>query len=209
MTGGATTASTTGTADDSTSSSGSSTGEEVKQEVLERADFRGCAQPLWCFSDEIENPAGAPIWPQECFTANTEPPFELVEVQAVIRGLGEEIADVTLEVHGRTQDGPGALLASQSLDATRLVIGINTFMLEPPLVLERQEICIGFAAPEPEPARALGVSVDPASSEMAASYLRMEGGGACLLPDWSDVIELDTMPAGNWCIQATIQAPSP
>lgn len=176
------------------------------QEVLERAEFGRCAQPLWCYMSEIETPANTPIWPQECFTATFEPPFELVEVQVVLRGLGDEIEDVELEVFERTVNGPGALIGSQPLDASALFIGTNTLVVDPPLTIEQQEICIGFAAPDPEPARALGVSVSPAFTEAEASYVRMGGGGPCLIRDWSDVVELQTMPSGNWCIQGTIRS---
>ncbi len=181
----------------------------AEEEELGRANFGGCNQPLWCYAGgNINNPAGGAIWAQECFRADMEPPFELVEVEAVIRGMSPELFNIELQVYERS--GSGGPMSQQPL-ATRMIpredlsIGVNTITLESPIELDRQRFCIGLAAPDEGLFGSLGVSVDPGSQVDDVSYFRIEGNGGCWLPQWTDVIDDEPNPSGNWCIRGTVR----
>lgn len=190
---------------------GSTTGEDVPppppdEELLEHATFGGCIEPLWCYSGDVFNPAGGAMWMQECFTASLAPPFELVELEVVVRGLAAQVTNVDVEVYANNgAAGPGPLLGSRSVDVAGLGIGSNIITVDTPISINQANICIGVAAPDAGLAGALGVAVNEGFTQGDVSFFRLQGGGGCNHPAWTDVIDLNPNPAGNWCIRGTIR----
>lgn len=187
----------------------SSTGEDVPpqvEEVLERASLGSCYEPMWCYLGDVFNPAGGPMWMQECFTATLAPPFELVELEVIVRGLAPEVSNVQLEVYAHDgMTGPGMLLGTRPVDVAGLAIGANAIAVMPPIPIDQANVCFGLAAPDPGLAGSLGVSVNEAFVQPEVSFFRLQGGGGCNFPAWADVMDVNPMPAGNWCIRGTIR----
>ncbi|MEM7156188.1 MAG: hypothetical protein AAF799_25265 [Myxococcota bacterium] len=182
-----------------------STGEpEPMQQVLEHHDFSACEFPLWCIMyGDINEPAGQQQWMQECFEADLPTPFVLREFEFSVWGFEGDLDDLSIQVRENGGTGPGALLAEQEFDEDSLHRGLNTITLDPPLVIDRQEICIGIASPNPE--GALGVSVSEASFVHETSYFQLDAWGGCNVSWWMDVMDVDVADLGNWCIRATIE----
>lgn len=197
---GSSTTTTTGEPSD-----GTSTGEVPPPltELLEHASFDACNLPLWCYSNgDIFDPAGGPMWMQECFTATLEPPFELTELEAVVSGLHLAVGTVQVQVRERTAGGgPGATIATRIVS---VVGGHNTIAVVPPIAIDQAEVCIGLAATQSGLAGALGVAVNESATEGGISWFRLEGGEGCNYPSWADVIAETPTPTGNWCIRGTI-----
>jgi len=175
------------------------------QEQLGRSDFTRCDQPLWCYQGSIDEPAGGAMRMQECFRAKMEPPFRLVQIDTVIRGMSNFLQDVRLEIYQHGAQGPGEFIAEQMVPRSDLVLGANTITLDPPVMLNDDRFCIGLRAPESGLYGSLGVSVDPIATSEDVSYLQILGNEECWLPAWTDVVEERLTPSGNWCIHGTIE----
>jgi hypothetical protein len=146
------------------------------------------------------------MWMQECFTATLAPPFELVELEVIVRGLAPEVSNVQLEVYAHDgMTGPGMLLGTRPVDVAGLAIGANAIAVMPPIPIDQANVCFGLAAPDPGLAGSLGVSVNEAFVQPEVSFFRLQGGGGCNFPAWADVMDVNPMPAGNWCIRGTIR----
>jgi hypothetical protein len=146
------------------------------------------------------------MWMQECFTATLAPPFELIELEAVVRGLAPQVTNVQLQVYADGgAAGPGVLIDSRAVNVGSLVLGTNTIAVEPPIGIGVTDVCIGLAAPDAGLAGSLGVAVNEAFLQNDASYFRLMNGAGCNFPAWTDVVDANPTPEGNWCIRGTIR----
>lgn len=209
--------STASTADTGTGSSGSasasttddgssSDGGKPATHHLMNSDQTQCGDPLWCFyNGNVEVPAGDPIEGQECFVSPVAPPFELIEMHYIVASTHTDLEDFQLRVYERDGGAPTQLV--EAIDATSVEASPieHYYEFDPPLVIDTQEFCVGFGAFEPGLASSIGMAVDTASAVPDVSYVRMEGSGACDIPDWEDASMHDPPPAGNWCMDATIR----
>lgn len=173
-------------------------------ELLANQDFSGCNLPMWCFQGNVDSPVGQEQWMQECFQASLTPPFELHQVEFDLWGFGGMLPDLRVQVYANNgPPGPGGLIAEQGFNAGSLSPGMNTINLNPPLVIDQQNICIGIASPNP--GGALGVSVNESSLIPDVSYFRLDRGSGCNIFNWTDMIDFNPYPTGNWCIRGTIE----
>ncbi len=219
-TAGTTDGTTTATGDGSSSTSGSassdggstagdgssSTGGQPATYHLQHGDQTACDDPLWCyFNGNVLSPAGDPIEGQECFTAPISPPFELLSMHYSVAAVHTDLEDFELRVYERDGGGPSNLIEQvvlTQLDASPME---HDYEFAAPIQIDTQEFCIGFATTAPGLASALGMAVDTDSTVGDASFFRMEGNGACNVPDWEDVVSFQPNPFGNWCMDAEIR----
>ncbi|MCA9654376.1 MAG: hypothetical protein KC501_30930 [Myxococcales bacterium] len=197
-----------------TTSGGEGMGEESSsgdpqpmQEVLSRANFAGCSDPLWCIigSNPYNPVSNQQMWMQECFQATLPAPFLLRELQFDVGMTTPGIDDVRVQVYGYGgASGPGELIEERSFAALSLMNGINTVTLVPPIVVPNQAVCIGVAAPGLD--GALGITVDESSLVNDVSFFQLDTPGmGCDTMGWTDVIDIDPTTEGNWCIRGTIE----
>lgn len=187
--------------------SGSSSGGEGQTFNVMNGDQASCDEPLWCYyNGNIMIPAGDPIEGQECFVAPIEPPFELIEMHYIVATTHTELEAFQLRIYARDGGAPTRLI--QAIDATSVEASPieHYYEIEPPIVIDTQEFCVGFGAFEDGVASSIGMAIDPTSAIDAVSYVRMEGSGECDIPDWEDATTHEPAPAGNWCIDATIRS---
>lgn len=202
---------TTGTSVDDSGSSdpsaseSSSSGDMPTMHHLGNSDQTECGDPLWCFyNGMVDVPAGDPIEGQECFVSPIEPPFELIEMHYIVASTHTDLEAFELRIYAR--DGGAPMRLIESIDATSVEASPieHYYQFDPPIVIDSQEFCVGFGAFEPGLASSIGMAVDTASAVPDVSYVRMEGSGACDIPEWEDATMHVPAPAGNWCIDATI-----
>lgn len=179
-----------------------------QQELLEHADFASCGLPVWCL-DGDGFPVTQDMWMQQCFSATLEPPFALTELELRVDEIFGNLSGFEVEVYAYNPaaGGPGDFpLASQSHPPGDLNVGLNTITLDPPLMIEQQDICIGVRS-DGIGSGALGVSLSM-THVPNTSYFQLftGGGGACDLPDWVNHtgLDLNGFTPGNWCIRGTI-----
>lgn len=170
-------------------------------------DQTACDLPLWCYREpNVWDEAGEPTYGQQCFTSTTAPPFELSSVHYVVADVAPQLNAFALEVYSHDAGGPNEVIASEPMMAADATMGSHEFVFDPPLQIDDAQFCVGFAAPYAGLAGALGMAVDVGSDVGGASYIRLEGGGGCSIPFWTDVIDqLDPNPSGNWCIDVQIR----
>lgn len=177
---------------------------EPTEQILEHHDFSACENPLWCsYYDNIDEPIWQQQWMQECFEAELPSPFVLREFEFYVWGYAGDLDDLSIEVHGNDGTGPGVLLAEQEFDPDDLKRGLNTIVLDPPLVIDQQDICVGIASPNPE--GALGISMSATSFIDDASYFQLDSWGGCNVHSWTDVTDVQSAELGNLCMRATIE----
>lgn len=184
----------------------SSGGSQPATYHLQHGDQTACDDPLWCFyNGNLLNPAGDPIEGQECFTAPIAPPFELVSMHYSVAAVHTDLEQFEIRVYERDGGGPTNIVEQvvlTQLDASPME---HDYEFDTPIQITTQEFCIGFATTEPGLASALGMAIDTDSTIGDASFFRMEGNGACNIPDWEDVVSFQPTPFGNWCMDAEIR----
>jgi hypothetical protein len=199
----ASTSATTSASEDS----GSSSGGEAQTFHLMNGDQATCDEPLWCYyNGNVTIPAGDPIEGQECFVAPIEPPFELIEMHYVVASTHTELEAFQLRIYARDGGAPTRLI--EAIDATSVEASPieHYYEIDPPIVIDSQEFCVGFGAFDDGVAASIGMAIDTTSAIGDVSYVRMEGSGECDIPDWEDATTHEPAPAGNWCIDATIRS---
>jgi hypothetical protein len=191
----------------SSAESGSSSGGEAQTFHLMNGDQATCDEPLWCYyNGNVTIPAGDPIEGQECFVAPIEPPFELIEMHYIVASTHTELEDFQLRFYAREGGAPTRLIDAIDLTSVEASPIEHYYAIEPPIVIDSQEFCVGFGAFEDGVASSIGMAIDTASAIADVSYVRMEGTGECDIPDWEDATTHEPAPAGNWCIDATIRS---
>jgi hypothetical protein len=161
---------------------------------------------LWCFSNDVWNEYGDPIYGQQCFTSPVAPPFELISVHYVVADVAPELTNFIIEVHERDDDGPTAQITFAEKSAADATAGSHEHVFAEPVQILDTEFCVGFATPYVGLAAALGMAVDVGTTVGDTSFIRLEGPIGCVIPNWSDVIEdEDPTPSGNWCIDVQIR----
>lgn len=184
----------------------SSTGGQPATYHLQHGDQTACDDPLWCyFNGNVLSPAGDPIEGQECFTAPISPPFELLSMHYSVAAVHTDLEDFELRVYERDGGGPSNLIEQVTLTQLDASPMEHDYEFAAPIQIDTQEFCIGFATTAPGLASALGMAVDTDSTVGDASFFRMEGNGACNVPDWEDVVSFQPNPFGNWCMDAEIR----
>lgn len=217
-TGSDATTASTGPTDDGTASdtsspgttaqddSSSSDGGEPGVHHLSNSDQTDCTQPLWCqFNADVTVPGGDPIEGQECFVSPIAPPFELTEMHYIVATTHTDLEEFALRIYERDGGPPTEVIATINLTSVEATPIEHYFELEPPVMIDTQEFCVGFAAEEPGLESAIGMAVDGDSAIAGLSFVRMEGSGDCDIPDWEDASDHAPPPAGNWCMDATIR----
>jgi hypothetical protein len=165
-----------------------------------------CSQPLWCFSGDVWNEVGDPIYGQQCFTSPVAPPFELLSVHYIVADVAPELTGFMLEVQSRDAEGPTGMLSFEQKFAGDATPGDHEHVFEPPMQIVDPQFCVGFSAPYEGLAGGLGMAVDVGSSVGDVSFIRLEGPQGCVFPSWTDVIDdFDPTPSGNWCIDVQIR----
>lgn len=212
------TSTTVGTSDDATADEtaspsttsvddgSSSDGGEPGVHHLSNSDQTDCTQPLWCqFNGDVTVPGGDPIEGQECFVSPVAPPFELVEMHYIVAVTHTDLEEFSLRIYERDGGPPTDVVVSIPLSSVEATPIEHYFEIDPPVVIDTQEFCVGFAAEEPGLESAIGMAVDGDSQVAGVSFVRMEGSGDCDIPDWEDATEHAPPPSGNWCMDATIR----
>lgn len=192
----------TSVADDESSSDGG----EPAVHHLSNSDQTDCTQPLWCqFNADVTVPGGDPIEGQECFVSPIAPPFELFEMHYIVATTHTDLEEFSLRIYERDGGPPTEVVVSIPLTSVEATPIEHYFDIDPPVTIDTQEFCVGFAAEEPGLESAIGMAVDGDSSVAGVSFVRMEGSGDCDIPDWEDATDHAPPPAGNWCMDATIR----
>lgn len=195
----------TSTSTDATSSTGDPM-DPPPPEHLQLYDPQNCTMPLWCYNTNDGVFAGVPArtGSQACFTPTTPPPYGLTRVGYVIAAaFGGPAA--ALQIHERTGMGPGKLITELPLDANGLTVGPHALVFNDPIVIDVPAFCLGLiGGSKDNPAAGLGVAVDTTMLPPQQSFLRIDGGGGCNLPNWSDIATVNPTPKGAWCIDADI-----
>jgi hypothetical protein len=201
-TAGETSAPSSTSVDDGSSSDGG----DPAVHHLSNSDQTDCSQPLWCqFNGDVTVPGGDPIEGQECFVSPVAPPFELIEMHYIVAITHTDLEEFSLRIYERDGGPPTDVVVSIPLTSVEATPIEHYFELDPPVVIDTQEFCVGFAAEEPGLESAIGMAVDGDSSVPGVSFVRMEGSGDCDIPDWEDATAHAPPPSGNWCMDATIR----
>ncbi len=209
-----TTADIGSSADDSSASATVASGSEASSSGggmpathhLSNSDQAECGDPLWCFfNGNVGVPVGDPIEGQECFVAPIDPPFELTEMHYIVAATHTDLEAFQLRIYAREGGVPTRLIEALDVTSVEATPIEHYFEFDPAIVIDTQEFCVGFGAFEPSVASAIGMAVNTASAVPDVSYVRMEGSGNCDIPDWEDASLHDPVPAGNWCMDATIR----
>jgi len=177
-------------------------------EFLQQQPGKTCDKPLWCYTDDLFNPVGGPIWIQECFTADMAPPFVLTRIEYQLAARDAELGPFQFELRAFDvpSQSPGEILYSQEVNPdSEAIVGTNQILMDIPPTLESQHFCVGFSTELPKLKSALGVAIATESNLAASSYFRFEGDGRCSVPDWADIIAFKPNPTGNWCLSAEIR----
>jgi cysteine-rich repeat protein len=147
-----------------------------------------CNDLQWCL-------AGGPHAQQECFTALDLPtPYTLTEA-AYTLSLADAPTTASLEVYTWDGDGPGALLASQTLDpANDFSLGMHSIVLTTPLDIDSGDFCIGLRSNV-----RFSMSRDAGSSQGTETFIEAP---SCMATSFIPVSI--TGFSGNWCIVPTV-----
>lgn len=167
-----------------------------------------CDVPLWCFSGGDKfNGVPSRTSSQACFSPSMPPPYMLTRIGYRIAKSSGDLANARLQIHERTDAGPGKLLHEIPVMKAQLEEGAYALLTDK--VIDVPGFCVGFIGGSKEPKETLGVGADPMALMPKQSYLRMEETqGVCDVPEFKDITTFNPMApsAGAWCIDADVVA---